>query len=527
MENRKVNKKKEQLNKATFFPPAILITLIIIIGIAAPKQLGTAMSYALNWCTTNFGWFYVLGTTVLIVFCLWVCLSKYGKIKLGGKDAKPETSFFKWFCIVLTSGMGAGLCYWCVAEPMSTFLNPPAFSGLTGGTAEAAEMTLRYSYMHWTLHPYAIYTAVGVALGFMYWNAKRPFTVASGLYPMLGEKANGKFQNWINAICIFALVAGLGTTFGLAVDQISTSLNYLTGKSYSMVLLAAVICIGFALIAIITACAGLQKGAAKMSSLAMYIFIALMVFALFTGGTLFIVNNTVTSIGQYFQFLFGQSFYLEPAQQTGWVNAWTVFYLAWWLAFAPLVGLFQIKMSKGRTIRQYIIVNMFVPCLFLIVWFGIFGSSSINMTLQGNTAISDAINELGTSVAFFAYLKQLPLSGIVVIIAMAAVILSIVMYSQSQIMTISDLCIVDKGGNSESDKHSPVPLKIFWGAVMGLMAFVLLFSGGLDAVKTASIILGLPMLALILLMVVSCIKGLKNYKEYDKTLAPGDDYTEE
>ena len=512
------------INKRTFLPPAILTVLITLVGIIAPSQLGKAMNAALNWCTKYWGWLYALGSFLLVVFCIAICISKYGKIKLGGKDAKPEMSFFKWFSIVLTSGMAAGLCYWSVAEPMNFFQNPPGFSGLEGGSAQAAEMVLRYSFIHWTLHPYAIYTSVGVALGFMYWNAKRPFSVSSALYPMLGKKANGPLQYWINAACIFCLVAGLGTTLGLAIDQLSSGLNFITGKSFDLTKVGFAVCLMFAVIAILAACTGLHKGVAFISTANMYMFIVLLVFAFIFGGTLFIINNTVSSVGQYFQFLPSQSLYLEPAQQTGWVNSWTIFYLAWWLAFAPLIGLFQIKLSKGRTIRQYIIVNMFVPCIFLVLWFGTFGSSAIQMELNGSTGISQALAEFGNSVAFFAYLKELPASAITIIVAVVAVIFSIVTQTEAEVLTISDLCMKDEGGESESDKHSPAPIKIFWGLIMSLLAFALLYSGGLDAVQTASIVLGLPMLILILVMCVSSLKGFRHYKEYDKTLEPGDDY---
>lgn len=513
-----------RVNKLTFIPPAILTLLITILGVAVPKQFGNAMNVALNASTKYGGWIYILGSFLLVVFCIWVACSKYGKIRLGGKDAKPEMSFFKWFSVVLTSGMAAGLCYWSVAEPVNFFNNPPKFSGLEGGTAQAAEMTLRYSFLHWTLHPYAIYTAAGVALGFIYWNAKRPFSISSALYPLIGKKANGKLQYGINAACIFCLVAGLGTTLGLAIDQLSGGLNYLTGKNFNLITLGFIICVIFAIVAILAACTGLHKGVAMISTLNMYMFIALLIFAFFCGGTLFILNNTVSSVGQYLQFFLGQSLYLEPAQQTGWVNSWTIFYLAWWVAFAPLIGLFQIKLSKGRTIREYIIVNMFVPCLFLVCWFGTFGSSAMGIQLDGNFNILNDITEFGNSVAFFAYLKQLPLVQITVPIAIIAVLFSIVTQTEAEILTISDLCLVDEGGDAESDKHAPIWMKVFWGAIMSLLAFALLYSGGLSAVQTASIVLGLPMMILVLIMCVGAIKGFKNYKKLDQTLKEGEDY---
>ena len=518
--------KKHKLNKTIFLPPAILCAMIIIVGVAIPKTLETIVNDVNTWVTTNFSWLYALGATLLIVFCLWAAFSKYGKIKIGGKDAEPEMSFWKWFCIVLTSGMAAGLCYWCIAEPMEFFQNPPVFAGYEGGSAEALESTLKYIFFHWTLHPYAAYTGVGVCIGFMYWNGRKAYSISSALVPLIGDNRERKIRPWLNALCIFCLVAGLGTTLGLAIDQMTVGLQYMTGVAIDRNLLALIVCLGFAGIAIVAACSGLHKGISFVSTTNMYIFIVLMVFGLFFGGTVFILNNTVTGIGQFVDFFLKESFYTEPGIQSGWVNKWTIFYWGWWIAFAPMIGLFQAKLSRGRTIRQYVMVNMFVPCLFLIAWMGIFGSAAMHIEFLGNHAISETIAELGSSVAFFAFLKQLPLAPITLVLATLALILSIVTQTEAEILTIADMCVASEDEMAKSDNFAPRPIKIFWGLVMSLLAFSLLYSGGLSAVQTISIILGLPMLILIMLMCVSTVKGLMQYKKYDKTLKEGEDYDE-
>lgn len=516
----------EQINKRTFFPPAILLLVILIIGVVMPDTLGTALNIVFAWLTNNLGWFYSLGTTLLVFIALYVGLGPYGKIKFGGKDAKPEMSTAKWFFVVMTSGMAAGVCYYAVAEPLDFFMNPPVFSGASGGSELAAEQALRYVFLHWTLHPYALYIIVSVAVGFMYWNCKKPFSVASGLYPLLGDKATGKAADWINALCVFGLVAGIGTSIGLGVDQITTGINFLTGLNLDTKFVSIFVCLTFAAISIIAASTGLHKGISIVSTANMYMYFVMMVFALFFGGTRFILNNTISSIGKYLSFFVGQSFYTEPAYQSGWVNGWTIFYWAWWLAYAPLVGLFMVKMAKGRTIREYVIVNLIGPTLFLILWFGIFGSSVINMELTGNTAVSEAYVAYGSSVALFAYLKELPLVPVLLVIGSLAVVFSILTLTEAEVMTLSDLCVVKKGEEKEatSDSHSPFSLKAFWGIAMCLLGFVLLQSGGLSAVQTSSIILGLPILILLLFMAVSLVKGLSKYKDYDTTLKEGEDY---
>lgn len=531
-----------RVNKKTFIPPAVFLVIILMIGIVVPQQLGDTMDRLLSWLTTNFGWFYALGATLLVGVAIWICFSKYGKIKFGGKDAQPEMSTFRWFCIVMTSGMAAGICYYAVAEPLSFFENPPVFSGAAGGSIEAAEQALQYVFLHWTLHPYAIYVVVGLACGFMYWNAKKPFSVASGLYPLLGEKVMGTPRHWINALAVFALVCGVGTSLGLSVDQITVGLNYVFHQNLDPNIVGIFICLGFAVISIAAASSGLHKGISYISSANMYMFFFLMVFVLIFGGVRFIMNNTVSSLGKYFSTVVEQSLYVEPAYQSGWVNNWTIFYWAWWIVFAPLVGLFQIKLAKGRTVRQFILVNMFAPSLFLVFWFGIFGGAVINLGLSGITTVSEVFNELGTSVALFAFLKEFPLAWVLILVAFAAIIFSVLTMTEAEVMTIADLCVknekleaveedgrletVDEAEVVESDLKSPLFLKIFWGLTMCLLAFILLYSGGLDAVQTASVVLGFPILILLLLMAISLIKGLRNYKKYDRTLGPEEDYDE-
>ncbi|POP35026.1 hypothetical protein C3B58_00085 [Lactonifactor longoviformis] len=519
----------ERISLRTFVPPAVLLVLTVIIAFVIPQQFGAAMKGALNWVELNFGWFFVLMTTLFVGVLLWLAFSKYGNIRFGGKDAKPDMPTWKWFCVVLTSGMAAGLCYYGVAEPLDFFLNPPGFSGVAGGSPQAAELSLRYVFMHWGLHPYAIYTMGGLAAGFLYWNCKRRFHVSTGLIPLIGEKANGKLADWINGLCIFGFIAGFSTAIGLSSDQIATGFLYVTGLDINKNILYVIICLIFAVPSILAACSGLHKGIAKVSTFNMWIYFILMAGGLLLGKNLiFILNNTVSSVGQYFQFLPGQSLYTEAAQQTGWVNGWTIFYWAWWLSVCPLVGLFQTKMAKGRTVREFILVNMVAPLLFVIAWFGIFGSSAIEMVLHGNTSIPEVYNELGSSIVFFAWAKELPGSVIWYILGFLAIIFSVITLFEAQVLTLSDMCTkgVELDDTSKDEtKRSPIPLKVFWGLLFVSMGFALLYSqGGLSAVQTTSVVLGLPILILTSLLMISAIKVFTQYKKYDKTLGKDEDY---
>lgn len=515
---------KRKVNKKVFLPPFLLSVFIILIGALIPEKLDASMSVVLDWVNHYCDWFYVLGMTLLLVFCLWVAFSKYGKIRLGGKDAKPEMSFWKWFCICLTSSMAVGITYWCIAEPLSYYVNPPAYAGYAGESIAAAENSLRYVFLHWTFVPFACFTVGGAVVGFLYWNCHKPFSISTGLYPIFGDKALGQARYWINALCIFGLVCGLGTTLGLAVDQISTGLRYSFGVNINDTLLAFMVCVGFALIAIAAASTGLHKGIAMVSQVNMYLFLFLMGFAFIFGGTHTILSNTITSIGKFFSFFVGETLNTEPFYNSGWVANQTVFYWGWWVAAGPMSGLFQVKLSKGRTLKEFIIVNTIAPSLFLIAWMGIFGSSALGMTVGGNASILTAINEWGSSVAFFAYAKQLPIPMIILVIAMITMCISIVTQTEAQILNSADMCVATDEEMAKSDNFAPVYLKVIWGLILSLMGFVLLFSGGLKAVQNISIIGGVLMLAILLLTCVGGIKAFRNYKLYDKTLGEGEDY---
>lgn len=513
------------IDKRAFFPPAILLTIATVIGVVFPHTLQKAVDVTFDFTTTNFGWFYALGSTFLVVFCLWAGFSKYGRIRLGGKDAKPEMSFAKWFAIALTSGIAIGVVFYGVAEPMINFTAPPEFSGLEPRSPEAAEASLKYVFLHWALHPYGIYTAAGLCLAFVFWNMKRKLQVSSALYPLIGEKADGQAVSWINALTIFATIAGIGTSLGFGVLQAASGINYVFGTDFDSGVLWIVI-IGFmVLIYTVAACTGLHKGVALISNLNVYVYFVLLAWGFLFGGALFIINNTVTGVGKYLSSFVSESMYLEPAMATGWVSSNTIFYYAWWIAFAPLVGVFLVKLAKGRTIREFVLVNMIAPVIFTFLWFGVFGSSAISMELGGNCNIVADIASYGSPVALFAYLKNLPLSGLMVIFGFAAIVFSFVTLAEAQTLTIAELtCVQDEEDETKSERNAPASVKIFWGVLMGLMAFALLYSGGVSAIQTASIVCALPILALMLVMAASYIKGMKNYREYDQTLEDGEDY---
>ena len=507
----------DTIDKRAFFPPAILLVAAMVIGIFFPEQLAVAANAAFDFTTVNFGWFYAIGCTFLVIFTLWAGFSKYGNIRLGGEDAQPEMSFKTWFAIALTSGIAIGIVFYGIAEPLTNFISPPEFTGMESRSADAAESALAYTFMNWAIHPYSIYTAAGICIAFMYYNGKQKYQLSSGLYPLIGEKANGSIGSWVNAIAIIALVGGIGTSLGIGVLQAASGINYVFDANFDFGMLYAVIIAFMVVIYVGAACTGLHKGIAIVSNLNVYVYAGLLIWAFIFGGSLFILNNTFTGIGKYLSMIVEQSFYLESAHDSGWISGNTIFYYAWWLSFAPMLGLFLIKLAKGRTIREFVLVNLVAPVTFTFIWFGIFGSSAINLELNGISNISADIASHGIPVAMFAYVKNLPLSFIMVILGFLAILFSFVTLAESQTLTIAEItCRQEKLKGEENS--APASLKIFWGLLMGLMAFSLLQSGGINALQTAVIVCGLPILVLMLIMAAAYIKSMLKHEEYDKTL---------
>lgn len=286
------------LNKQAFFPPAILLILAVFLGAAFPNQFSAVGNSILGWVTENLGWLFTGGSIILFVFCLWAGFSKYGKIKLGGPKAKPAMTMFEWFAVSFTSSLAIGVSYWCVAEPMTYYMNPPAFTGVEGQTTEAAVLAMRYAYHHWAFIPFAIYTSAGVAVAFLFYNCGKPFRVSSSLDPLFGNKNNSTLANFVDAVCIFAMVGGIGTSLGLGAMQIVAGMKYVFGIESNIGSLTAIIVV-MAIIYTVVATTGIHKGIKHVGTFNMYMYFALMFFVFAFGPTRHILENIITASGDY------------------------------------------------------------------------------------------------------------------------------------------------------------------------------------------------------------------------------------
>ena len=514
------DKKKiwETINKKVFIPPACLLLVAVAIGVISPEFFGKGASVALTFTLKNFGWFYTLGSAALLCFCLWAGFSKYGSIKLGGPDAEPELSLFNWWAISICAGIAIGIVFFGVAEPMAHYTNPPPFLGVDPKSLAAGEHALRYTFFHWTFHAYGIYMSVAICVAFAFYNARKPFKVSSGLFPLIGDRINGNLGYFVDGLCIFTIVGGVGTSLGFGTMQIGGGLKFLWGIEPTHIVWGVIILV-LTLSYTISSYTGLQKGIRILSKNNIRLYFFMMAFVLFMGPTVHILESTVTAVGDYLFNLVPMSFYLDPMGKSGWPTNWSVFYWAWWLAFAPIVGLFLARLAYGRTIKQFVLVNLVGPSIFGIIWFGIFGSCSIYLEHFKNAGIAKIIAEHGNEVSLYALFQQFPLSSIMIILGVLAVVISFVTLADSMTSTIAAMTTVGYG-ESKEDKEPPPYMKIFWGCVMGMFSWILLVSGGTKALQTSVIVCGLPILVLQLFMVIGYFKAMGNLKEYDVVNPP-------
>lgn len=488
-----------------FYISVITVALFIIWGIIPPDVLPKGN---LNHVTTiiqgflvdHFGWFYLMCGTAFLLFSIYLIFSKYGNIKLGKPDDKPEFSYVTWFAMLFSAGMGIGLVFWGAAEPLSHFYEPPYGEG---GTAESAKTAMKYSFLHWGLHPWAIYATVGLALAYFKFRKQAPGVVSSILQPIFGDKVKGSIGTTIDTIVVFATVFGVATSLGFGAIQISGGFSYVFGIDQT-ILLQMIIIIIVTVLFMTSAMTGLSKGIKYLSNLNLIIAFLLLIFVLFLGPTGFILNFFTTSIGSYVQDLPEMSLRMSPFNENNmaWTNGWTIFYWAWWIAWAPFVGTFIARVSRGRTIREFVIGVLLVPTLIGALWFTVFGGTAIHLDFYQGTNIIGEINTLGEEVALFSVLKHLPISTFISIIGILLISTFFITSADSATLVLG---MQTTGGNLDPSNK----VKFIWGIIQSATAAVLLWQGGLGALQTASIIAAFPFSIIMILIVISLLKSFK------------------
>lgn len=486
------------IHPTVFTVSAALIMGFVVLTLLFLTAAETVFDGVRLWVTTNFGWLFILATQFFLLFCAYLAFSRFGQIRLGGRDARPEYSLTAWFAMLFSAGMGIGLMFWSVAEPIFHFASPPA---MEGGTREAAVRAMDLTFLHWGFHAWAVYALVGLALAYFSFSRGLPLTISSAFHPILGKRIYGPIGHSIDILAVVATLFGVATSLGFGVAQINAGLGYLAGVPQSSV-------VQLGLVAFITAVAtasvvsGLDKGVKRLSQLNLWSAVVLMVFVLAGGQTVFLLKSFVQNTGHYLQNLLTLGSWTESyVAHPQWQGDWTVFYWAWWIAWSPFVGMFIARISRGRTVREFVGGVLVVPALFTFLWITVFGGSAINLALFTDSGIVGAVNE-NVSTALFYLLDAFPLASITSLLAIMLVFVFFVTSSDSGSLVID---IITAGGNLDPPKAQ----RVFWAVMEGAVAAVLILGGGLDALRTASITTGLPFVLVLVVMAWGLLRAFR------------------
>jgi len=482
----------------TFLSTFVLVGFILL-TLMFKQDASEFFKSALEVITTTTGWFLILVANVFVLAAFYFAFGRFGRIRLGGNDAKPEFTTLAWFAMLLSAGMGIGLMFWSVGEPIFHYSSPsPMFTGVQALTPEAAQAAMGVTYFHWGLHPWAVYAIVGLGLAFFAYNRGLPLTMRSVFYPLLGNKIYGFWGNLIDVLSVLATLVGLATSLGLGVKQINAGLNSLFGVGISTTTQVTLIAVITA-IAALSVMSGLDKGVKRLSQANMILAAVFVLFLLLVGPTIFMVSGFTQNLGYYLTIFPELSLWTETFRESNWQGSWTVFYWAWWISWSPFVGMFIARISKGRTVREFVLGVILIPTLLSFVWMSVFGGSAIFVQTHGSEDIVAAVNN-DVATAMFVMLNHFPLSQVLSFAAIVLVTIFFVTSSDSGSLVVDHLT---SGGKLDS----PTPQRVFWAIMEGVIAAVLLVGGGLATLQTASVSTGLPFAFVLLISVYSLYVG--------------------
>lgn len=486
------------LNRPVFVSASISIMVILLLSLLFRDASSEFFSLLQTNIVNNGSWFYVLVVAIILVFVTYLGFSRHGDIKLGPDHSTPDYSYLSWLSMLFAAGMGIGLMFYGVAEPLMHYLSPPTQQT---GTVEAVKEAMKTTFFHWGLHAWAIYTIVALLLAYFSFRHDLPLTLRSSLFPLIGDKIYTWRGDLVDIFAVIGTLFGVATSLGIGVLQINAGLTYLFGFSNStnmqIVLILVITCI-----AIVSVVSGLDKGIKILSETNIVLAVGLLLLVLFLGPTVFLLKALMQNTGAYLSDLVQNTFNLFAYQKTDWMGGWTIFYWGWWLAWAPFVGLFIARISRGRTIREFIMGVMIVPTLFTLVWMTIFGNSAIDMVFNHNNMDLGMLANDNTPLALFLFLEQFPLSSVLSFIAVIMIVVFFVTSCDSGAMVVDMLC-------SHGNNQTPVWQRIYWTSSIGLIAAVLLLSDGLSALQTMTIASALPFTFILLLAIFGLIRALR------------------
>jgi len=495
-----------QANGPVFIASLSVVAILVVVTLVVGKPMETWFVNTQRNISNAAGWFFILVVNSLLLFSVYLGFGKFGKIRIGGQDAVPEFSRIGWFAMLFSAGMGIGLLFWGVAEPIRHFNSNP-FTSMSEDPVIAAKNAMGLTFLHWGVHTWALYAVVGVSLAYFTFNKKLPLTIRSIFHPLIGNRIYGPIGDVIDTISVIATIFGLATSLGFGAQQVNAGLHYLFGMNISTTLQVLIIVV-ITFMATLSLVLGLKKGIKVLSIWNMRFALLLLVFLLIVGPSIFLLKSFVQNIGTYLNDFFELSFwantYNGSLKNQNWQNSWTIFYWAWWISWSPFVGIFIARISYGRTIREFVLGVLLVPTTLTFLWLSVFGGSALYQELNGNHVISEMVNK-NVATAIYYMLEQYPLATLSSILTVILVASFFITSSDSGSFVVDTLT---SGGRHSAPKGQ----KIFWASIEGLVAAILLIGGGLTALQTASILSGLPFAIIIVIMCVSFYKELKEHK---------------
>ncbi|MFB4159197.1 BCCT family transporter [Geomicrobium sp. JSM 1781026] len=481
-----------------FYLSASVILLIVIFGALNPSMLESATAHAQDFISQAFGWYYLIIVFIFVVICLFFIVGPYGKIKLGKDTDKPEFNYVTWFALLFSAGMGTGLVFWGAAEPLSHYLIDAPTT--TEGSAAAVLDSMSHVYFHWGLHAWGIYAIVAICLAYFKFRLDAPGLISATLSPLLNTSGTtGKF---IDIVAIIATVCGVATTLGFGATQINGGLTFMTGIGESFLFQVLIIIVITALF-LLSSYTGIHKGIKYLSNTNMLLAAFLLIFVMITGPTLFNLNILTQSFGQYLQTIPEMSFRAAPdnSDLRAWTEDWTIFYWAWWIAWAPYVGTFIARVSRGRTLREFTIGVLLVPSVLSFIWFAFLGGT----TIHAEQTLNLGLDELATEEMLFGVLTTLPFPTIMSILALILIAVFFITSADSASFVLGM-------HSTNGSTNPPTRIKMTWGLLLSAIATILLYSGGLQALENTMIVAAFPFSVVMILMVLSLFKALKNEK---------------
>ena len=494
------------VNKTVFFSAIAVIVLSISFTLIFRKQADYYFDIAQSYVSSHGGWIYTLTVNLFIVFCLYMAFSKYGSIRIGGEKARPEFSVWAWFSMLFSAGIGNGLVLFSIADPVRDFLNPPRLGGQD--PALIAQEAINFSFLHHGIHGWAIYSVVGLSLAYFTYNRKMPLTLRSAFYPLLGNRIYGWMGDVIDVMAVITTLFGLATTIGFGVGQINAGLNSVFGTPISL-FYQVIIIVAITLAATLSAFSGLNKGVKILSELNVRVAIAIFLLVLLLGSTTFILKSYIQNIGSYLTHFVEMSTWTESYRKTEWQKIRTIMYWGWWISWSPFVGTFIARISRGRTIKEFILCVLLLPALVTFLWFSAFGGITMRDILQGDTAMIAAVND-NISTAIYVFFEKFPFAIVLKVLGLVLICSFIITSADSGALVVDS---ITSGGKLKT----PPFQRVIWAIATGLIAAVLMYGGGLNALQTVVTISGLPFAILLVMMAYSLLSGIKeDYQESER-----------